>query len=62
MPGDVHVERGGRGTQNVVVNGRYFQSAFQQLGHDRCNFRFQQHKIAHHHCLIVNRRERHPSS
>ena len=46
----------------MIVDGGDVQPAIQQPGHDRRDFGFQQHKVAHHHGRSVRGRECDPSS
>jgi hypothetical protein len=44
------------------VERRYRDAILRQLGHDRIDFSFKQHEIAHHHCAIMCRFERDPTA
>jgi hypothetical protein len=62
MASDMHVERRGTGTQQVVVHGGDLESAFDQLEHHRIDFGLQQNEVAHHHRFPMHRFERDPTA
>ena len=62
MAANMHVERGGAGSQQVIVDGGYLEPALDHLEHDRIDFGFEEHEVAHHHGLSLNRLERDPAA
>ena len=62
MASNVHVERSGRGAQQVIVNGGDLKAAFDHLEHHRIDFGLKQHEVAHDHGVSVHGLERNPAS
>jgi hypothetical protein len=62
MATDMHVKCCRRSAQNVIVYGRDIEPTIEQFCHDRGDFTFQQHEVAHHHRLPMHRRECDPSA
>ena len=62
MAADMHVEGRGARPQQVIVHGGDLEPAFDQLEHDRIDFAFKQHEVAHHHGFAMHRFERDPAA
>ena len=58
----MHVEGRGIGAQQMVVDGGDLKPAFDQLGHDRIDFGFKQHEVAHNHRAAMRWLERNPAA
>jgi hypothetical protein len=58
----VHVKRQGLGAQQMIVDGRHLQAAFQQLGHHGIDLALEQHEVAHDHRRVCHRLERDPAT
>ena len=54
MSADVHVEGGRICPQQMIVNSRDIEAAFEQLRHDRIDLGIEQNEIAHHHRFTVH--------
>ena len=59
---DMHVEGRWAGAQQMIVHGGDIEAAFDHLEHDRVDFAFEQHEVAHHHGFAVHRLERDPAT
>ena len=62
MAADMHVEGGGRGAQDMIVDGGDLEAAVQQLGHDGRDLGFEKHEVAHQHGFTAHRGERDPAA
>src|SRR6266545_2156899 len=57
---NVHVHHARRFMQHVVVQSRWFDSAFFKFRHNRCHFIFSEHQITHYQRHIASLLERDP--
>src|SRR6266576_1579553 len=62
MAADMHVKGLWIGAQQMVVNCGDLDALVEQLGHDRIDFGFEQHQVAHHHCAAGRRLECDPAT
>ena len=62
MAADMHVEGGGRGAQDMIVDGGDLEAAVEQLGHDGRDLGFEKHEVAHQHGFTAHRGERDPAA
>src|SRR5258707_224160 len=58
----VHVKRQGLGAQQMILDGRNLEAAFQQLGHHGIDLALEQQEIAHDHRHVPHRLERDPAA
>ncbi len=60
LAADMHVEHGRGGPQQVIVNGRDFDSVVDQAFHYRADLILGQHQIAHEHGTVPRGQETDP--
>ena len=62
MSSYVHVEGGRICPQQMIVNSRDIEAAFEQLCHNRIDLGIEQDQIAHHYCFAMHGLEGDPSA
>ena len=62
MSADMHVESRRIGAQQVVMDSRDLDPAFDQFGHHGIDFGFKENEIAHHHGAAMRRLEGDPTA
>ena len=62
MSTDMHVEGFRVGAQQMIVDRRNVDAAFEQLSHGRIDFGFEQDQVAHHHRFAAPRLEGGPAA